>query len=268
MLEVNRTHDDIACEIVLAWLPHGSTLLGKDLPSGDQARKVFIFKEDGYRIEDTPLYPAEHNLVRQDLQIKINPDETIEAQKQISSLGIYDQGQRYWFLYTQPKLIEETLKEKIQETSIGARLKHYYIENLDNLDLPVVLKYSFEGPEYFTSAGSLRIMPQLASIDSSLAAREERRYPEDFGVLDSKETNFEFQIPQNLALKYIPESFTEDSPWMRFSAQYQHKNNKLYFKQKTEVKKITVLESEYPDFKKFLERAAKKFKQRIVLERI
>jgi hypothetical protein len=35
MLEVNRTHDDIACEIVLAWLPHGSTLLGKDLPSGD-----------------------------------------------------------------------------------------------------------------------------------------------------------------------------------------------------------------------------------------
>jgi hypothetical protein len=27
--------EDIACEIVLAWLPHGSTLLGKDLPAGD-----------------------------------------------------------------------------------------------------------------------------------------------------------------------------------------------------------------------------------------
>jgi hypothetical protein len=35
MLEVNRTPDDIACEIVLAWLPHGATLLGKDLPAGD-----------------------------------------------------------------------------------------------------------------------------------------------------------------------------------------------------------------------------------------
>jgi hypothetical protein len=35
MPEVSRTHEDIACEIVLAWLPHGSTLLGKDLPAGE-----------------------------------------------------------------------------------------------------------------------------------------------------------------------------------------------------------------------------------------
>ncbi len=46
MLEVNRTPDDIACEIVLAWLPHGSTLLGKDLPAGDPKS----YEEVGRRI--------------------------------------------------------------------------------------------------------------------------------------------------------------------------------------------------------------------------
>jgi hypothetical protein len=46
MAEVNRTHDDIACEIVLAWLPHGATLLGKDLPSGDPKS----YEEVGRRI--------------------------------------------------------------------------------------------------------------------------------------------------------------------------------------------------------------------------
>ena len=46
MSEVNRTHDDIACEIVLAWLPHGATLLGKDLPSGDPKS----YEEVGRRI--------------------------------------------------------------------------------------------------------------------------------------------------------------------------------------------------------------------------
>lgn len=46
MAEVNRTHDDIACEIVLAWLPHGSTLLGKDLPAGDPKS----YEEVGRRI--------------------------------------------------------------------------------------------------------------------------------------------------------------------------------------------------------------------------
>ena len=46
MSEVNRTHDDIACEIVLAWLPHGATLLGKDLPAGDPKS----YEEVGRRI--------------------------------------------------------------------------------------------------------------------------------------------------------------------------------------------------------------------------
>ena len=46
MPEVNRTPDDIACEIVLAWLSHGSTLLGKDLPAGDPTS----YEEVGRRI--------------------------------------------------------------------------------------------------------------------------------------------------------------------------------------------------------------------------
>jgi len=46
MSDVNRTQADIACEIVLAWLPHGATLLGKDLPSGDPKS----YEEVGRRI--------------------------------------------------------------------------------------------------------------------------------------------------------------------------------------------------------------------------
>jgi hypothetical protein len=46
MAESNRTHDDIACEIVLAWLPHGATLLGKDLPAGESKS----YEEVGRRI--------------------------------------------------------------------------------------------------------------------------------------------------------------------------------------------------------------------------
>jgi len=46
MPEGSRTPDDIACEIVLAWLPHGSTLLGRDLPAGDPKS----YEEVGRRI--------------------------------------------------------------------------------------------------------------------------------------------------------------------------------------------------------------------------
>ncbi len=246
--------------------PTAETCSFGDLPAGDQNRKVLLIKEGGYEIQPTPLYPAEHNLIKQDIKIKINPGEGISAKKDVFSYGVYDQGQRYWLLYTQPELVKETLNEKIQDISIGARLDNYDIKNLNGLDTAVVLSYAFNGPEYFTVAGPLRIMPQLTALDTSLVAKDSRKYPLDFSILDTKETSLEIQLPPKLTVKYIPKNINEDSPWLKIMVEYLVKDNRLYFKQNAELKKQVVSEAEYPDFKKFFEGLAKKVKQRVVLE--
>lgn len=239
-----------------------------DLPAGDQQRRVMVFKEDGYKIQDTPLFAAASNRVVQRLSLKVNSDESITAQKVNLTSGIYDQGQRYWLLYTPPELIEERLKEKIQDVSIGAKLDNYKIENLTELDEPIVLSYAFHGPEYFTEAGALRITPQLTGLDSSIVAKDKRRYPIDFGVLDVKETVFEISVPEGFAIKYIPAAIKKESPWLRFTAEYAVKDNTVSFIQNTELINNAVSDSEYADFKKFFEELAKLAKQRIVFEKI
>ena len=247
--------------------PTAETCSFGDLPPDDQSRQVLIFKDDGYKIGATPLYPAAHNLVKQDAMMKINADESIVAKKSVFTFGIYGQSQRYWLIYTPPQLVEEALKEKIQEISIGGQLQDYSIENLNDLNKPVVLSYQFKGKEYFTAAGRLRIIPQLASIDSGLVAKDKRRFPIDFNILESKETDFSIEIPQGFTVKYMPENVDEDSPWLKFNAGYRQEGNKIYFIQKTELKNTMVSEAEYPAFKNFFEGLAKKVKQRIVLER-
>lgn len=248
--------------------PTAQTCSFGDLPTGDQERKVLVFKQDKFDILDTPIYQASHNRVRQALELIINKDETLQAKKQVSTYGLYDQAQRYWLLYTQPELIEQSLKEKIQDISIGSELKGYKIENLEDLNTPVVLNYEFQGPEYFTAAGKLRIMPQLSSLDTSLVAKDKRKFDLDFGTLDSKEGAVEIIMPDSLTVRYLPESITEDNRWLKFSVEYSRKNNRIYFTQKSEMKRARVTAQEYPDFKKFLEATAKKVKQRIVLEKI
>jgi len=248
--------------------PTAETCPFGDLPIGDQGRRVLIFKEDGFVIKETPFYPPEHNLAKQKLKLKIYKNETVTAQKEVYTFGFYDQAQRYWLLYTQPELIEEMLKEKIQGVSIGADLEDYKIKNVDDLNLPVVLSYAFGGPEYFTSAGNLRIMPQLTGLDTSLVAKDGRKYAIDFEALDSKETALEIEIPDNFVIKYMPDSLIEESPWLEFMAEYKYENNRLYFNQRTEMKKSSVSVDEYPEFKKFFQGLAKKIKQRIVLEKI
>jgi len=247
--------------------PTAETCSFGGLPSLDQERKVLVFKEDGYQIKDTPLYPAGHNLLKQSLTIRINDDESIEADRSVLTKGIYDQSQRNWLLYTPPELIFAALQENIQSISIGAKLKDYNIRNLDNLNIPLILDYRFSGPEYFTSAGNLMILPQLSYLDASLVAKEKRKYPIDLHILDLKDSVFEVAIPANFVIKYMPESVNEDSPWLKYSTEYGYKDNKIYFKQSVELKKNRILEAEYPDFKRFFENLAKKIKQRIVLER-
>ncbi|MCG8429861.1 MAG: DUF3857 domain-containing protein, partial [Candidatus Omnitrophica bacterium] len=140
--------------------PTAQTCSFGDLPSADQGRRVLVFKEDSYAIESTPLYAPEHNLVRHDLRISIADDESISADKRVDTAGVYAQSQRYWLLYTQPELIRRALKERIQDISVGATLDDYRIKNAGNLSKPVELSYVFRGPEYFLSAGSLRIVPR------------------------------------------------------------------------------------------------------------
>jgi len=247
--------------------PTAETCAFNDLPAGDQNRKVLVCKNNNFEIKDIPFYPAAHNLVKQALMIKINPDETINAGKTILTYGRYDQAQRHWLLYTPPELIGEILKEKIQAVSIGASLKDYRIRNLHNLSEPVVLEYDFYGPEYLTAAGNLRIMPQLASLDNALVAREKRKYPLEFDVLDRQEATFEVAIPGRFVIKYIPESIIEDSPWMKYSAEYIQGRERVSLKQVIELKKYLIPQAEYLEFKAFFEKLAKRIKQRVILEK-
>ncbi|MFH0912822.1 MAG: DUF3857 domain-containing protein [Candidatus Omnitrophota bacterium] len=247
--------------------PTAETCSFGDLPEDDQARRVLIIKEDGYQIRDTPLYPAEHNLKKQYARIKINSDETIIAEKSISTYGAYDQLQRYWMIYTPPELVKEALKEKIQDISIGATLDSYEIKNLEDLNTPVVLNYAFRGTEYLTDAGKTQIMPQLAKLDATLAAKDKRKYPIDFSVLNTEETVSEIEIPAGLIIKYMPVSISEDSPWLKFIVEYKQKDNKIYFRQKAEIKRCIISEEDYSVFKIFFESLTKKIKQRIVLEK-
>ncbi len=247
--------------------PTAETCSFGDLPGGDQDRKVLVFKDDGFIIEHIPLFPPEHNKVQQRISLKIDSNEGVRAEKNNLTYGVYDQAQRYWLLYTPPELIREALNEKIQSLSIGAKLEGYKIKNLDDLNHPIELSYTFRGPEYFTSAGALRIMPQLSGLDTALVAKDKRKYPIDFGMLDAKETIYEMELPDGFAVTYLPDNVKKENRWVGFSAEYSRQGNKIVFRQKTELKKKEIFQDEYPEFKKFFEDMAKQVKQRIVLEK-
>ncbi|MDD5731235.1 MAG: hypothetical protein PHN57_08960, partial [Candidatus Omnitrophica bacterium] len=247
--------------------PTAQTCSFGDLPLSDQSRKVLGFAPGGYKILETPLFPPEHNSIRQELNIKVNKNEGITAEKKNYTRGFFDQAQRYWLLFTQPELIQDTLNSVAQEISIGAKVNKYKIDNLDDLNKPVVLAYDFSGDEFFTVSGSLRILPQLASVNTALVSKLKRRYPVDLGLLDVKEEYLEIDLPKGLIVKNMPDNLSEESPWSEVKVEYGYKNNKIFFRQETRTKKKIISQSDYAAFKAFLEKAARRAKQRVILEK-
>jgi cellulose synthase operon protein C len=239
-----------------------------DIPLDDQARKVLLCADEGYKILNTPLALAGENTVKQAVDIKVNEDESIDAQKSVYTRGLYDQFQRYWLIYTLPELVRAEIEKKVQGVSIGARLRDYEVENLEDLDKTVVLSYRFHGPEYFTCAGRLRILPQLADVDTGIVAGDKRSYPIDLDMLDIKGTELNMSVPAGFVVKYMPQDINEESPWFKFSARYKYAGREINFRQELEAKRNIVSEEEYPAFKKSLETLSKKIKQRIILERV
>jgi hypothetical protein len=98
-------------------------------------------------------------------------------------------------------------------------------------------------------------------------AKDKRQYPIDLNILDTRESVFEIELPNNFLIKYIPVSITEDNPWLKFVIEYNRRENKIYFVQKIELKKNIISQQDYPDFKALFESLAQKIRQRIILEK-
>ena len=244
-----------------------NTVVFGDLPLGDQDRETLVFFKDHYELVKTPLFQPEHNKLSTFMKIKVNDDETIQAQREIVALGSYGALQRYWLKFTMPTLIQEELQQKARSFADNAVLKVYEIKNVDDLDRPVSLKYSFTAPQYFIKAGPIRIMDQLASIDTTPFFKVTRRYPIEFSGLDLQEDRIEIELPARFAVKYLPPPVEVQTPWFYFVSRYELVSEHLirhHFVHETKKDRIGV--SEYEAYKKSIEEIASKVNQHVVLE--
>ena len=246
--------------------PTAETCAFGDLPLDDQERMVLVIKDDSYEIAQTPGFALGHNRVEQTMSITADADGAIQAAKSVGTFGVYDQGQRYWLLYTAPEAVRDTITANLQDVSIAGKLLEYRTSEVNDLDSPVVLRYTFSGREFFTVAGNLRIVPQIGKLDQSLAVKESRRYPLDLGFIGVQMIETSVAVPDGLDVAYLPELVSEKSPWLDVEVSYTAVDGTLTVRQSIATKQRELPPTDYPAFKAFFEKVSTRLKQRIVLK--
>lgn len=245
--------------------PTGATVGFGDLPGADQGRLVLVFYPDRYELVQTPIFQAAHNKLLTRMKIRILPDESLQAQREVFAGGVYEQSQRYWLKFTMPALIEEGLKQKVRTFADNAQLKSYQIENVDDLNQPVVLRYDFTAPRFFIRAGVQRIMNQLGGIDTTSVVKESRRYPIELGVLDMRQERIEVEFPSTLLVQYLPQDVEMDTKWFSFSSRYElGRGNSLVWNFSSQTKERLILPGDYAEYKKTIEAMASIVNEHVV----
>ena len=119
--------------------PTGETVLFGDLPQGDQDRLVFVCFEKEAKLMQTPKYPAAHNQVVKKTTLTLASSKEVLGRREIRAAGVFDQGQRSWLRYTMPSLVQETLRQRIQEMVPEGRLIDYKVQNLEGMSDNIIL---------------------------------------------------------------------------------------------------------------------------------
>lgn len=248
--------------------PTAETALLGDLPDGDQGQKVFVYFEDHGEIMEVPKFPSEHNSVVSNVTLTFGEDEVIKGVRNVQTFGVFDQSQRYRFRYTMPKLIEESIKERVQDILPGGKLIDYKVENTDSLEKEITLSYHFEGSDFLIKAGpQARVIPKLANIDLGLVSKESRQYAIDFDIPQQSQEMVEIKLPKQYHLKYLPEAAVKETPWFRYENSYQYKDGTITFIEKHTSKANQVEAKDYQDYKSAVEGLSRDMRQCIILER-
>jgi hypothetical protein len=249
--------------------PTGETVLFGDLPQGDQGRSVVVFFESGPRLMQTPKYPAAHNEAVKKTVLYLTSSKEVKGSREVSSRGVFDQGQRAWLRNTMPSLIEETLRQKIQEIVPEGKLLDYKVKNLDSLTDSILLSYDFSGLDFLIRAGqNTWVVPQLGGLNLGAVSRSARVFDIDFGVPQTYKTIVEINLPKEYKVKSLPEIVTNDNKWFFYHHGYAQDGQKIIFSEEYVYKKDVIEAKDYSDYKKILGALAREIRQSIVLEKV
>lgn len=247
--------------------PTGETVLFGDLPAADQDRDVLVIFENEEKLMRTPKYPAVHNKVFKKTVLNFISPADIKGRREIRTEGLFDQVQRAWFRFTMPSLIEEALRQKVQEMIPGGRLIDHTAENTDDMQKGVALIYNFSGSDFLIRAGEKTwVVPQMATIDLDVVSRNERKFAIDLFVPQTEITSVEISFPKEYRVKSLPKPVASDNPWFSYKHIYEKTDHKITFTEEKILKKDFIDVKDYVIYKNILEQLSKDIRQSLVVE--
>ena len=135
----------------------------------------------------------------------------------------------------------EMIKSLVLKGNNKFNLNSFTEENIPDRDLPYNINYDFELDNYLIKVDNeLYLNPILHKIFEKSPIQKDRITGYDFEIILFFNSEYEYEIPSNYTLKYIPSNFMLDNELLKVETTYEKENNKIKVKYTFQVKKIVI----------------------------
>ncbi len=183
----------------------------KNLPPGDQGRRVLVVEGKKGILTRTPLFPPTSNVEGYQSQIHITPQGTLMGTLTFFYRGAYADSERYTLITATPQAIKRHVERLATSITPGFSVESYHISPYKDLDHPQV-SITIRGKDrlYATPTAHLLILHPPAPAYTrlaSLVASKSRTYPFVVGYKMTKKARVVLHIPEGYRVYLIPEDY-------------------------------------------------------------
>jgi transglutaminase-like putative cysteine protease len=235
------------------------------LPDSDRNREVLIFGDEKIVFGKTPLAKPEENAYSSQSEIKIEADGSIECEVKTFGWGNNEASWRSFFIYNRPTKIKESLEERVDEISPGAKLLKYTHSDPVNFKEDFELKIKYLAQDYCRKAGDILIFDAPEIWKSCPATgKKDRKYPIVVWNNSYNKDEVEFNVPEGYEVYHLPEPMEIKNQYFEFRSSYRQEGEKIFYQGELIRKALRIVPEESVSYQKICFGMEKSFNRSVL----
>jgi transglutaminase-like putative cysteine protease len=238
------------------------------LPSSDRDRGVLIFGNKKIVFARTPLAKPEDNAYYSQSQIKIESDGNIQCEVKNFGNGGEEASLRSFFKKSSPTKIKDSLEERVDKISSGAKLLTYTHSDPLNFKERFEVTIKYNAKDYCRKAGDILIF-DVPEIQKSCPAtgKKDLKYPIEIWNTSYKKDEVEFNVPEGYEVYYLPEPMEIKNQYFDFRSSYRQEGKRIFYQGELITKVIRIAPEECVSYQQWCFGMEKSFNRSVLFRK-
>ena len=230
-----------------------------------QGKEALVNNGTEFKIVKVPVVAATKNQVEDIVKVKIKDGKLIGNGK----MELYGFNRSMTLMQigdASGKTRFEMIKSLVLKGNNKFNLNSYTEENIGNRDLPYKVNYDFELDNYLIKVDKeVYLNPFLHKIFEKNPILKDRVTGYDFEIISLFNSQYEFEIPANYSVKYVPKNFTLENELLKVGTVYTQDNNKINVKYTFELKKLVIEPTDFSLWEESIKKMKSNYSETLIL---